>query len=101
MARAKNPRRILVAQLRDWKRLIGDLILFWDVTGRVVEVHSKNGRVVNHTWRDRRYDEYRENRVENWTLMAANARGLAEQCMIVARWCEDQAELARERQANR
>lgn len=97
MARKRNPRRILVAELREWRRFLGLLIDFWDVTGKVAEVHSEGGRVMNHTFRERRYEEYRENVPANWAQMARNARGLAAKFEEIAAFCDEQWAEARAR----
>lgn len=99
--RKKNPRRILLEELRDMKRYLGLLVDFWNVAGRVVEVQREDGRVTGHTFRDRQYDEYRENVPSNWSDLARNARAMAQRWETIAGWAENQAAEAVRRAADR
>lgn len=88
MARKRNPRRVLLEQLRDMKRRLDRVISGWDVAGTVYEPHTEIRRcnpeyyrgqglpigddglvevkITQGKWRKRLPEEYPENITSEW-----------------------------------
>lgn len=76
MARKRNGRVVLAAELRSVKKLIATMLNFWEVSGKVyVEPQDRDAQ--SQWWRKRRPEEYPEAKFQNWALMARNAEAMA------------------------
>lgn len=89
MARQRNPRRIAVNFLRDFKRDVGRLVNRWDVTGKVYLEPSEREHPSRY-FRARQDHEYPENNPQAWAQLAEDAEELARSAMALSRFARRQ-----------
>lgn len=98
--RKRNPRVVLVEELREQKKAIARLIDFWNQTGKTY-CEPAERTDPNCWWRERRWDEYPENLSRNWENMARNARAMIERYEAIEQFSRRQARYALERERER
>lgn len=89
--RARNPRRIILDELRLIKRTTSDLISRWSVEGTVYVPHDGGPKFSGH-FRPRERHEYPENQAEAWRNLARYARWMVDRWTQVAEVAERKAE---------
>lgn len=77
MARQRNPRRVVLAQMREMNTWLRYMISAWSVRSTVYDPADRPG--LNAWLRPRRVDEYPENQREAWERLAQYMRAISTQ----------------------
>ncbi len=92
MARQRNPRRVVLEAMRVIAGNLRNMQRLWDVRSKV---YGETAWAEGCRWRDRRPDEYPENRVEDWHRLALFMGAIERDAREVREYAEHQiAELA-------
>lgn len=101
MARAKNPRRLVLPVIQDMKRWLTIMTNVWggsQQTYDIVEVERGGHRFKNSVWRPKRADEKPENNIQEWETLISYMKGVRNQADTVIMFANDQIDKLREAQ---
>lgn len=79
MARVRNPRTLILGDLKAAREALGVLMNRWKTSGMVSEVYRMDDGRANHRWRDRLPEEYPENQAHEYHVLLAQLTMLRDQ----------------------
>lgn len=103
MARAKNPRRIVLPVLQDMKHWLNDMTNVWggsQQTYDIVEIDHYGRKFRNAVYRSKRADEKPENSIQEWLTLISYMEGVRGRASNVIALASEQIRKLEEAQRN-